>query len=657
MKASETNLQAIIEGTKQYLIPMFQRTYSWEKKQWQQLWADITDLMDNEESTLHFIGSIVTIPINTTTHGVQQFLVIDGQQRLTTLLILLAAVRDNAEYIGNQELANEIQQTLLINPFKSGEDVYKLLPTQVDKEDFKRVINREMNDKMEHSLIFQAHQYFLDVLKKGSIDMSNVKNTITSDLSIVSIILSPEDNPYLVFESLNAKGQPLTQADLIRNFLFMKIPSEDQENQYKKYWLPIQENLGDNLTEFIRHFLLGVNINVKKSEVYIKFKEKIGNKDVKKFLRKLSQFGGYYAKLLDPSLEIHPGIRKHLNRINEFEAKTTYPFLLYIYRDYMKEKYNAQQFCNILKMIENFLVRRFVCNIDSKPLNKLFASLYNLLSTYDANDSIKELAGYLQIRGYPKDHEISSALKKNFLYGQGNRRRKCMFIIKSFENSYQHKEKADLSKSTVEHIMPQTLNEKWMQELGADAEYIHTTYLHTLGNLTLSAYNAELSNEPFSVKKKYYRKSNIQLNKEICQYERWNKENIESRANKLINRFLKIWPYFGSPENEINEITGTSPRLLIIKGNSYYVKTWREVMEYTILFIYEDNQKKYQEIMDKNPSFLSITNYDMRTPKKMKNSHYMEVNLSAKSIYNFCQKIFKEAGYKKKEWDVEIQVK
>lgn len=271
MKASETNLQEIIEGTKQYIIPMFQRTYSWVDKQWNQLWEDVIDLIDDNQNQSHFIGSIVSIPMNANTHGVQQFLVIDGQQRLTTLLVLLAATRDVAKKQGNINLADEIHNTLLINSYKSGEEVYKFLPTQVDKEFFKKIINNDTLTGLEDSRIIKAYQFFFNKLEKMD-DISILKSKITANLSIVSIVLSPDDNPYLVFESLNAKGQPLTQADLIRNYLFMRIPTDDQEDQYTRYWLPMQEKLGDQLTEFIRHYLLGVNINVRKSDVYVKFK-------------------------------------------------------------------------------------------------------------------------------------------------------------------------------------------------------------------------------------------------------------------------------------------------------------------------------------------------------------------------------------------------
>jgi len=654
MKASETHLQEIIEGTKQYIIPMFQRTYSWKDKQWNQLWEDIIDLVDDDQNQSHFIGSIVSIPINASTHGIQQFLVIDGQQRLTTLLILLAAMRDVAKAQGNEGLSNEIHNTLLVNTYKSGEEFYKFLPTQVDKKYFKKVVNIDTLTGLEESLIIKAYEFFFKKIEIRD-DISVLKSIVTAKLSIVSIVLSPDDNPYLVFESLNAKGQPLTQSDLIRNHVFMRIPPEEQENQYLLYWLPMQEKLGDQLTEFIRHYLGGVNINVRKNEVYVKFKEKVDGQDIIAFLKILAKFADYYNKLLNPSLEENIKVRKCLQRINDFDARTAYPFLLYIYRDFKQQKYTTDQFIEILKIIENYLVRRFVCNIESKSLNKTFYALYNQVSMQDAEQSIEEIISYLQNRGYPKDPEFSTSLKMNHFYGPSERRKKGAYILKAIEESFSHKEPADLSVASIEHIMPQTLTEIWLNELGVNAESVHSTYLHTLGNLTLTGYNSELSNEPFVVKKKYLKKSNYQINKGISSYDEWNQESIEKRADDLINIVLKVWPYFGKEKNELRKITGSVPRRLTILNQFYSVSSWREVMEKTILTIYDNDKQRYQKIMDKYPDIIADKDMNMRKAKLISTGHYMEVNLNAQSIYNICINIWSVAGYSQEEWQVEIE--
>lgn len=659
MKANETNLQEIIEGSKQYIIPMFQRTYSWEQKQWLKLWDDLIELVDEEHQyENHFIGSIVSIPVNANPTGVQQFVVIDGQQRLTTLLILLSVIRDKAEEDGFPELAAEINETMLVNRFKKGEEYFKLLPTQVDKDIFKKIIKKEITEVNQNSGLVRCYNYFKTKLDDVSIEVEHLKNGVLHNLSLVSIVLSPDDNPYLVFESLNAKGQPLTEADLIRNYLFMRIEPSEQEEMYKSYWLPMQTNLGGSLTEFIRHFLMGVNLNVKKNDVYVKLKQQADKTNVIEYLKDLAVFATYYDKLLHPEKEANTKIRYYLKRIQQFEARTAFPFLLYIYRDYDVKKYSLDQFIEILSIIDNFIVRRYVCNIESKPLNKMFGSLYNQLKPYRESDSIKELKAFLQVRGYPKDNEVLHELKNSPLYGSGDKREKCKFILSVLEETYGHKEKVDLTQATLEHIMPQTLTQSWENELGSNFEDVHEKYLHVIGNLTLTGYNSELSNESFETKKKYYIKSNFELNKDLVTYRTWDEQAINDRTEKLYEKFILAWSYFGLASVKDNDVTGSSPRLLFIGGETMKVKVWREVLEHTILFINKHKPDYYQELLQTRTQLISVEkNTEMRSSKQLPNGHYIEVNFSAKSIYMTCKKLFADAGFDGNTWDVEVEMK
>ncbi|MEK4131267.1 DUF262 domain-containing HNH endonuclease family protein [Solibacillus sp. FSL W8-0474] len=659
MKANETNLQEIIEGSKQYIIPMFQRTYSWDQKQWLTLWEDLMELVDEaQQYENHFIGSIVSIPVNANPTGVQQFVVIDGQQRLTTLLVLLSVIRDKAEEDGLPELAAEINETMLVNRFKKGEEYFKLLPTQVDKDTFKKIIKSEITEVDQHSGLVKCYDYFKHKLRDLMIDVEQLKNGVLHNLSLVSIVLSPDDNPYLVFESLNAKGQPLTEADLIRNYLFMRIEPSEQEEMYKGYWLPMQTNLGDSLTEFIRHFLMGVNLNVKKKDVYVKLKEQADKTNVIDYLKELAVFATYYDKLLHPVKESNGKIQYYLKRIQQFEARTAFPFLLYIYRDFDAKKYSLEQFIEILSIIDNFIVRRYVCNIESKPLNKMFGSLYNQLKPYSESDSIQELKAFLQVRGYPKDTEVLHELKNSPLYGGGDKREKCKFILSVLEETYGHKEKVNLTQATLEHIMPQTLTESWKNELGSNFEEVHEKYLHAIGNLTLTGYNSELSNESFETKKKYYIKSNFELNKDLVKYNNWDEQAINDRGEKLYEKFILAWPYFGLASVKDNDVTGSSPRLLFIGDETIKVKVWREVLEHTVMFIYNHKPDYYQELLQTRTLLISVEkNTEMRSAKQLPNGHFIEANFSAKSIYTTCKKLFIDAGFDADTWGVEVEVK
>jgi uncharacterized protein with ParB-like and HNH nuclease domain len=273
MKASETKLQRVIEGTNQYVVPLFQRKYSWDTKEWNTLWEDLVELYEDDKPRSHFIGSIVTMPTQSVPEGVAKFLLIDGQQRFTTVFILLSVLRDKARTSTSGNLADEIDQTLLKNPFKQGSDAFKLLPTQGDRESFLAPIGNETTTKDDQ--ISRAYKFFERKIRANQIpDLEKLKHIIVSQLVLVSIVLDRDDNPHLVFESLNAKGRALSQADLIRNYFFMKIHVTDQERLYGACWTPMQDRLGESLTECIRHFLMKDGGIIKQGEVYFALKER-----------------------------------------------------------------------------------------------------------------------------------------------------------------------------------------------------------------------------------------------------------------------------------------------------------------------------------------------------------------------------------------------
>jgi uncharacterized protein with ParB-like and HNH nuclease domain len=272
MHANQTDIQRILGGVQQYVIPLFQRPYSWETKQWNTLWQDLLELCEDEKPRNHFIGSIVTMPSKSVPEGVTKFILIDGQQRLTTLLVLLTVFREKARTLpGN--LADKIDDLLLKNRHQEGNDVYKLLPTQIDRVAFFAILNGQELPK--DSQLVKAFDFFEKKLRlQHTLDLEKLYTVIGKSLVLVSIVLDKDDNPYLIFESLNAKGQPLKQADLIRNYFFMRIHVGDQEKMYDEHWKPMQERLGENLTEYIRHFLMRDGKNVKQSDIYFTLKER-----------------------------------------------------------------------------------------------------------------------------------------------------------------------------------------------------------------------------------------------------------------------------------------------------------------------------------------------------------------------------------------------
>ncbi|MBN1997597.1 DUF262 domain-containing protein [candidate division KSB1 bacterium] len=655
MKASETKFQPIIEGTKQYVVPLFQRAYSWDKKEWEMLWEDLVYLCENNEPKSHFIGSIVTMPTTSVPEGVTKFLLIDGQQRLTTVFILLALLRDIAKKNGEGELSDEINQTMLVNPFKKGSEYFKLLPTQVDRTSFQNLIQSEPDGSTQ---LTRCYQFFERKLKQEGVEVQAVNSVITNRLSVVSIVLDVDDNPHLVFESLNAKGRPLTQADLIRNYFFMRIHVDEQENIHAKYWEPMQTALGDNLTECIRHYLMRNGSFVKQSDVYFILKDRVGQSDALTALKDIAVFAGYYQKFLAPENEPNIEIRAALLRLNRLEVTTAYPFLLNCYHDYAQGRLVIDDFVKILQVIENFVVRRFVCNIPTNQLNKIFPPLYEQAHLKSLPNFVDGVCSALQTRGYPKDVEFRTRLIDSKLYGTREKAVKTKLVLETLESSYLHKEQVPFDDLSIEHIMPQKLTDWWEQHLGKEWQVEYELYLHTLGNLTLTAYNTELSNDTFSEKRKRLIKSHLELNRYFESMSKWDKTEIEKRSNVLVDLALTVWPYLGDEQAESaseDNVTGKKPKILTILGQQMIVQSWRDVLIKTMSTIADLEPDLFDALAKQYPSFISSDGGRFRRSSQLPNGFYVYVNLSAKSIYQFCTQAIEFVGLSVEDWHVETE--
>jgi len=657
MKASETKFQPIIEGTKQYVVPLFQRAYSWGKKEWDVLWDDLIDLCENSEPKTHFIGSIVTMPTVSVPEGVTKYLLIDGQQRLTTIFVLLTLLRDLAKRDGNEGLADEINQTMLVNPFKKGGDYFKLMLTQVDRTFFQNLILHESIDG-EQIQVYECYQYFGRKLAQGNADIETLSKIVTNRLSVVSIVLDSDDNPHLVFESLNAKGRPLTQADLIRNYFFMRVHVDEQEKINGKYWEPMQSALGDNLTECIRHYLMRNGSIVKQGDVYFTLKDRVSNGDALTALRDIATFAEYYRKLLAPENESHPQIRNVLLRLNRLEITTAYPFLLNCYQDFKQGQMPASDFVKILQIIENYVIRRFVCNVPSSQLNKIFPLLYGQAQLKDPSDLVNGVKSILQSRGYPKDAEFRARLMESKLYGAGERLIKTKLILETLEASHQHKEQVPFDELTIEHVMPQTLTDWWKSHLGEDWQADHELHLNTLGNLTLTAYNSEMSNDPYPKKQQRFANSHLELNHYFEKVATWNRAEIEARSRALADLALRAWPYFGKEQvapATIDTISGKAPKAVTILGQRIAVESWREVHSHTLSVIADLEPELFVALAREYPRFISLDPGRFRRSRQLSNGYYTEVNLSSKDVYRFCTHAIESIGLSAEDWVVETE--
>jgi uncharacterized protein with ParB-like and HNH nuclease domain len=656
MQAGETKLQPMLEGTKQYLVPLFQRPYSWDAKEWKILWADLADLCEVDDPRPHFMGSIVTMPTVSVPEGVSKYLLIDGQQRLTTIFVLLALLRDLAKSNNQPHLAEEINNTLLVNPYKTGHDRFKLQPTQADRDAFRAIIDSTALPERT-TQVFAAYKFFEREMRKKPLDIERLKIVISKTLSAVSIVLDINDNPHLVFEGLNAKGRPLTQADLIRNYFVMRVHVDAQEDVYRKSWRPMQESLGDSLTEFIRHYLimqLGDTVNV--NDVYFVLKDQITPANAVPYLEDLAKHAVFYERFLFPDHEPNELLRAALWRIRRMEVGVSYPFLLRCYAQHAAGQLSLDEFIEILKVIENFLIRRFVCNVPTYGLNKVFPPLFTQIQRAKSKTVCDGLKAVLQAKNYPKDYDFRSKLRDAKLYGPGDRITKTKLILEALESAYEHKEQVPYDKLTIEHVMPQTLSDNWKAQLGSDWQMVHELYLHTLGNLTLTAYNSELSNEPYPTKRKLLQESHIELNRTFGDYETWTTQSIDDRATALSEMALAVWPYFGAdPDGSTGSgnVVGKSPKALWILGQRYDVSSWRDVLEFTVDTIADLEPDGFERILEEFPRFVGRDKNKFRSVRELKCGAFVEVNLGAEAIYRFCCQAIEVLGLSSDEWSVE----
>ncbi|MES1022907.1 DUF262 domain-containing protein [Gloeocapsa sp. BRSZ] len=562
MKASETTLRNLLEGTKQFQIPLFQRSYSWKKENWETLWEDLMSLYREEIKGYYFLGPIVTQAVPGTADGISPFVVIDGQQRLTTLTIVLAVLRNYLKKT-DKVIANEVQELYLINKFKKDNDIYKVLPTQSDREVYQSIITaKAVKDINKKGLVYEAYKFFDTKFKKPgleediTLDLNKLKAILLEQILLVNITSDEGDNPYLIFESLNNKGEELSQIDLVRNYIFMKIPANEQEAVYKNFWLPLQEKFkkhagneyASELTNAFWFYLRKDGNAISQKEVYKAIKQKfdLAQVNVISQLEEIIQFANYYLRLNFEDEEINDSLKKWFKRLKRLDFTTCHIFLLNVYQDYEEGKISLAEFEEIIRYLESYFIRRWLTGISTRALGIVFNDLYNKVREKNSSNLVdglhQTLRSFKTTQIFPDDTKFREALIQSSLYNSksssGNDRVKL--LLESIE-AYLTKEHVNPDNLSLEHIMPQKLNAQWNTVLGTNHSNIHTKWLHTLGNLTLTAYNSELSNKSYEDKLHYLRTSNITLNQYFKSIDRWNEEAIRNRADFLADIALKIW--------------------------------------------------------------------------------------------------------------------
>lgn len=558
MKANATRLLEFINNASQFIIPIYQRNYSWDRSKCLQLWKDIWRAGESDAISGHFLGSIVYVEEDLGTVSLKSpLLVIDGQQRLTTITLLLAALR---EAVGDEEIIEgfseaKIDGYYLKNPLESGDRKYRLLLSDVDRETLLHILGGP--EPKEKSVAIRTN---FNLFREWIADCGNLKTLCLGlqKLQIVDIALSRgNDNPQLIFESMNSTGMELSQADLIRNYLLMGLAPEEQKDLYKGYWRPMEMDFGQEayktlFDSFIRHYLSWKTGDIPNiNRIYDEFKafaqeERSRGRDVKGILedlRKSSRHFCHMALLQEKDKQL----RQAFSDLMELKVNVAFPMLLEWYDDYSSGAISRDDLLAAVRLVESYVFRRAVCGLATNSLNKTFL-IFNRSKTFDKQNYLESVKATFALmtsyKRFPGDAEFRQALGTRNMF---DTRRK--YWAYRLEN-HNRKEPVERGEYSVEHIMPQkeNLSQEWKNELGPDWERIHGQYLHSIGNLTLTGYNSEYGAKSFAEKRdgqNGFKTSTLRLNAGLGQTPAWNEEAIKGRITYLSNLAVKVW---GEPE-------------------------------------------------------------------------------------------------------------
>ncbi len=658
MQASETKLRQLIEGTKQYVVPLFQRPYSWSEKQWKTLWSDVVEQSQHDDGRPHFFGSIVTTPAKSVPQGVGKWLLIDGQQRITTIQVFLAAIRDSAISLGETKLPERIDGQYLTNAYEEDDERMKVLPTQDDRPAFRAIIRKDM---IPENRLDACYKFFAGRLAGMAAEkLDSLHLAIVDRLSLVGITCDEHDNPHLIFESLNAKGEKLTPADLIRNFLLMRVHVGDQDRLFKLFWLPIQQALDADLTEFVRHYLMKEGKILKEADVYFELKDRLANSNAaqaERFLRELHRHGLFYAKFIEPTRESDSEVSECLDRLRRLKLTVAYPFLLRVFDASDAGLLTREQVLQTLDLLESFLIRRSVCKMASNQLRRMLPPVFDAAGGAGAG-LIDGLRIQLGGKRCPDDATFAKALATESLYSTAEQNAKLRLILERLERSFDHKEPAALPGSQIEHGMPQTLTTEWIQELGEGGRGQWQELLHTLGNLTLTKYNADMSNKPFKDKRTAFASSHFVLNTYFAEIDRWSPDAIRERGRKLAELAVGIWRDVGRAATSVESEKQASvvPLKIRFRTAAEPVVNWKDAFIKLLKHFDASRPGLLQNIGTEQTldSVISMNEDRFRRSKVKIGDVYVNTHASAAQLQDWCRKVAKLAKIDADDFDFVI---
>ena len=601
MRAEAVHLLRFFQTGMQCLIPIYQRTYSWTDEQCESLWSDIVKVGTHQNIPTHFVGSFVYIQ-DSNVHllgATPQYMVIDGQQRITTISLLLLALSNAIEENGGELLLQDnfritptyIKNNYLLNSNEEGERRFKLILTQSDKDTYLSLLENVPLPENYSARIQENYEYFLDKLQEPNLDLRDIYLGIQK-LMIVSIALDrTSDNPQLIFESLNSTGLELSEADKIRNYVLMGLEPARQTRIYNEFWYPMERSFGHSentiyFDRFIRDYLtlkLYRIPNVR--DVHREFKDYTHTgeyENIESLVSDIYNYSQYFVRMV-LGRETDNQLLNLFNNLNQLKVDVVYPFLLRVYADFTSAIITRDELIEILQLLESYVFRRAICGIPTNSMNKTFANLYKEIVQDDYLNSFKaSLLLKDSYRRFPSSEEFMRELAIKNVYNF----RSSNYLLSKIENSQYANEVINLGQFSIEHILPQNenLSEEWRRDLGENWSQIQSQYLHTLGNLTLTGYNSELSDRPFMQKRDMeggFRTSRLFLNAGLRDLMTWNENEIINRANHLSSIAVNVWQFPNIDEGILSNYRQARTTQRIV--NEYSVSDYRHSHEENLI--------------------------------------------------------------------------